>query len=137
MADFIISAITDVQIRNDGELIKITFGSVTGQTVTVAIKLSQLLSVTTALISISNAMEFNEGMPSDAIAEPRAFSPPPHVLHVTDFGVVRDVDKGQMQLRVRTVQHGEVQLSFLAADAERLFQLLLETQQFDDDQTAH
>lgn len=121
----------DFEVRHDGAFVRIKFSDVIGQSATIIFASQLLFQLITDLIRLSKNAEVRENIPAFSKTEsPTTFIPLPLTLLVKNFGGNRDEETGHLQLLVRDHEAREALISFSPEDAERLFQLLLETQRF-------
>jgi len=120
------------EVRNDGAFVRIRFSDVIGQSATISLASPILFTLIADLIKLSKNVEVRENLPAVSEAKsPTAFIPLPLTLLVTELAGSRDEETGHLQLLARDLEAREALLSFSPEVAERLFQILLETQRFD------
>lgn len=122
----------DFEVRNDGAAVRIKFSDVIGQSATITLASQVLFSLLADLIKLSKNVEVRENLPATPEAKPpTAFIPLPLTLLVKELDGNRDEETGHLQLLVRDLEAREALMVFSPESAERLFQVLLETQRFD------
>lgn len=120
------------EVRNDGAFVRIKFSDVTGQSATIKLASQVLFNLIADLIKLSKNVEVRENLTATPEAKsPTAFTPLPLTLLVQEVDGSRDEETGHLQLLVRDHEAREAVMSFSPESAERLLQVLLETQRFD------
>lgn len=134
-----LASISDVEVREDGEEIKLTFIGGNRQGVTVTLKLLQIDSVIESLIEIASSGKLNRALANTEPKpkRPTQFNPLSAPVLLTREFEGASYEAGGLSLRVTSMRDDKVQIDFRPEQVERLFQILMNVHPLKGDETTH
>ncbi|HEV7890897.1 MAG TPA: hypothetical protein VGP08_09670 [Pyrinomonadaceae bacterium] len=121
-----LARIVNVEIRNDGEEVKIGFSDKDDKLVTVTLHVAQVDSLLMSLMKISSAVHLRLNVPMRIFEKPTEFSQPPQIHHVAEVEGVSYPEQSTVDFLFRTMKGESHQMCLPPELAQEVFRVLLE-----------